>query len=158
MAKRVCGILLAVALILPAAPAHAFALHYPASYYDRIAWTWQYYAPYSRTYNCLAYSLGITDRWVWPWGSGYPSALQVTEYMRGRGHPPCPRTGSPRIIAYGVPPSRYDPVRWGAVDHFSKVIGPGATRAKWGSLEVMTSQSWSPYYRFSYGIPVAYYR
>ena len=143
--------LLSVALLLSVVPS-ANALYKSTDYYDRIAWTWKYYAPWTRTYNCLSYALGYRDRWIWPW-TGRPTVEQCNTYMSKRGYKWVTKSGSPTIIAYGWRNSTRN-----EVDHFARVVNGTTTRAKWGSLEVMTSYSWSPYFSSSYGGTVAGYR
>jgi len=138
-----------IALILVVLTAAAYALVYDKSYYDRIAWTWEYYAPASTSYNCLGYATG-SYYWEWPW-SGYPTRDAVNFYLGSRyGYQVCYPPYQPRIIAYGT----YN----NAVEHFSRCLNSTTTRAKWGQLEVMTSYSWDPYYPEPYGSTIERYR
>lgn len=157
MGRRLVVVALLVAVMVFGAVAPAHALHWETSRYYTLAWSWEYYGPYDPDYNCLAYALGVDDRWIWPW-HGDPSALEINRYMTERGHPPTSASSSPRIIAYAKPQTRSEPSRARAIDHFSRIIDAGTTRAKWGTLEIMTSYSWSPYYASSYGLPATYYR
>lgn len=50
-------------------------------------------------YNCLAWALGYTDRWVWPWQTSLPSVSAMSAYIRQWGYVP----GSPAAAAvYGT--------------------------------------------------------
>ncbi len=35
----------------------------------------------SSKYNCMAYALGVTDQWMWPWSVGYPDPYPVYLYF-----------------------------------------------------------------------------
>ncbi|TGE35016.1 hypothetical protein E4K67_27570 [Desulfosporosinus fructosivorans] len=118
----------------------ASALVKPNSFYDAVAWTWEYNAPATSTYNCLAYALGYTDRWMWAWGASNPTSSQVNYYMD--------LVGGYRNVGYGTPINNPLIISYGsssAVVHFSKVTGSGITTAKWGELERMKSYSLNPY-------------
>jgi hypothetical protein len=52
----------------------------------------------TRTYNCLAWALGITNAWVWPWGGRLATPAEMTTYLRGRGY--VPQFGGP-LATYG---------------------------------------------------------
>lgn len=121
---------------------------------NAISWTWTYNAPGYENYNCLAYALGYTDRWIWPssWGPYADLGTEVDPYLYSRGHPWCSKTSGPRIIAYGKVSSN--------ILHFSRILTSTTCRAKWGRLERFNHGSWSPYYMTasSYGVPMAYYR
>lgn len=111
------------------------ALVYPTQFYSNRSWTYTYDAPSTSTYNCLAYALGITSTWVWPW-TGNPTDSQVTSWISWMGYVPWSGQGTgPKIISYGTTSE---------VIHFSKVTGTGCT-AKWGGLERFTHGSGSPY-------------
>lgn len=140
-----------VVLLLLANVSSAYALYYPASYYDARAYNWQEAGPYTSTYNCLAYALGYTDRWIWPWGSSNPTNSQVNAYMSyygynnvGYGYP----IANAKIISYGTSSS---------ICHFNKAFTNGS-RAKWGSLELMNHTNYYPYKPSpGYGSPVTTY-
>lgn len=129
----------------------ANALYYSPSYYDKIAWTWEEAGLYTTTYNCLAYALGYTDRWIWPWGSSNPTESEVDDYMGFRGYSNAPwgTFYSPEIVSYGTSAE---------IVHFSKAFNYYSI-AKWGSLELMRSESWNPYnpQPEGYGFPVKLY-
>lgn len=142
--------LLSLALILTAMATSAYALTYPDSFYDSIAWTWWYNPTYdgpaTSSYNCLGYATG-SMYWEWPWGGRNPSDYEVTTYLSNKGY--SKDNIFPTIISYGTASS---------ITHFSKVVDSTVTRAKWGHLERLTSGSWDPYYTSSYGHPVSKYR
>lgn len=145
------GLVTAVLSAALLAPSTASALVRSNAWYNSWAWTWSYYSAATSRYNCLAYSLGYTDRWIWPWLYN-PSAWEVDNFMNIMGYHAVSRSGSPTIIAYARNGNM------NAIGHFSRVISSSATRAKWGSLECMTSYSWSPYYWDTYGPSVRFYR
>lgn len=124
----------------------AYALVWPPSEYDNIAWTWAEVGPADDLYNCLGYATGSYG-WEWPWGEWLPWDSEVTSYLNTKGY--YVNSNLPSIISYG---DLY------AVQHFARTSGSNATIAKWGPLEVMWSGSWDPYYTSSYGHPVNYYR
>lgn len=35
----------------------------------------------SEDYNCMAYALGVTDQWIWPWSVGYPDFEPVCYFF-----------------------------------------------------------------------------
>src|SRR6476620_5382564 len=39
-------------------------------------------------YNCLAWVLGYTDRWVWPWQANLPNLAGMSAYIRRWGYVP----------------------------------------------------------------------
>ncbi len=106
----------------------------PTEFYNSFCTTWSYLGPCTGTYNCLAYSIGITNQWVWPWGSSNPTSNQVNTYMSSKGY----RTYGhyAKIISYGTTNS---------IGHFSKVISSSACQAKCGGLNLLQHNSWDPY-------------
>ena len=81
------------------------------------------------TYNCLAWVLGITNSWVWPWGNRNASKREMDAFMRVRGYAPSP---AGQIAAYGP---------YGAVGHVARVSG-GAFQSKLGSYLRITHGLW----------------
>lgn len=127
-----------VIMFLLASVSSAYALYYPASFYNARAYNWQEIGPYTNTYNCLAYALGHTDRWVWPWGSSNPTNSQVNAYMSNRGY---------NNVGYGYPIANAKIISYGtssSIVHFGKAF-PDVSRAKWGSLELMKHNGYNPY-------------
>lgn len=149
--KRKLAILILTLMTIATISTPASALVYPNSYYDRIAWTWEYSAPNTETYNCLAYALGYTTIWVWPWGTTNPTSSQANSFMAGAGY---------RNVGWGYPINNPLIISYGSsseVVHFSKVSGYNSI-AKWGSLELMKSYSLNPYNNGGgYGPPVTTY-
>lgn len=39
----------------------------------------------TRDYNCMAYALGVTDQWMWPWSVGYPDYEPIYRYFNKLG-------------------------------------------------------------------------
>ncbi|WP_420329428.1 DUF7689 domain-containing protein [Paenibacillus gorillae] len=98
------------------------------------------------SYNCLAYALGNTSSWIWPWGSSNPTSSQVDTYLSGKGYSisrafSSTTKGDYEIVSYGTSSN---------ITHFSKV---GAARvgsteysnAKWGQAERLQHLGWDPY-------------
>jgi hypothetical protein len=87
-------------------------------YRNYVANNWSYHSRGVYQNNYLAYALGNTTSWVWPWVSSNPTLNTVKTYMRGRGYAaidknfigavqPC------QIMAYG---------RDSGITHFSRMI------------------------------------
>jgi hypothetical protein len=53
-------------------------------------------------YNCLAWTLGITMNWVWPWGSRMPTKPEFDDFYRSHGSNPA---SAGTIAAYGLDPN-----------------------------------------------------
>lgn len=130
--KKIGVVIIAVIACLTTATT-AFALYYPQSYYDKISWTYEYSAPYTRSYNCLGYATGSMI-WEWPWGKSNPTDAQVTAYLKKKGY--YVSNKYPHIISYGTS---------NEITHFSKVTGSEWCRAKWGGLERFNHHSYDPY-------------
>ncbi len=56
--------------------------------------------PATGAYNCLAWTLGIDNRWVWPWGTREPSVSQFNSFFRSRGY--VVSSGSGIIAGFGT--------------------------------------------------------
>lgn len=144
LAKLSGLLILVIAIALPAP--HAFALSPSFStttaQRDGIAYNWSYYTQGSRENNCLAYALGVTDRWIWPW-NGNPNLTQVTTYMSTWGYMPN-GIAVRRVYAYGSS---------SGITHFSKNLSTSSiqVRAKWGQCETFTHSTNSPYRPSPYG-------
>ncbi len=110
---------------------------------NAIAYNWTYYTLGWYENNCLAYAVGVTDRWIWPWGSAKPTIAQVTTYMYTWGYMPN-AVAAKRVYCYGSS---------SAVTHFSKNISVTSTqiRAKWGHCEIFTHSTSNPYTSYAYG-------
>lgn len=56
-------------------------------------------APQTEAYNCLAWTLGITNRWIWPWTDPTVEARQFNELYRLHGFD----IGTPaKVLGWGV--------------------------------------------------------
>ena len=115
-----------------------YALYLDESEYDKIAWTWEEYAPYDFDYNCLAYAIGDTDTWHWPSDNETCTLNEARVYLASYGYDYSYSASNPTILYYGQSTD--------LIDHFAKKVGTSTSRAKWGMLEVMTSYSLDPYY------------
>ena len=110
---------------------------------------------FSGTYNCLAYSVGITDRWQWAW-YGYPTKNDIEKYMKG--------TGRTDGWTFNYVRTSYNPYTTKVIyyegGHFAKVIDyysngePKRIISKWASGELIESSSSAPFN--NYGKPVYY--
>lgn len=135
----------------------------PRSFYSSMDNTWYYSSPSSNsfrgvatgtgpaphgttnTYNCLAYSVGITDHWEWPWYSN-PTYSDCQTYMTNKGYSISSTTNLKwaNIIYYNG-------------GHFAKVVAwdsygyPSQIMSKWGCCEVVFSTNANPFYGGSYG-------
>lgn len=114
---------------------------------NSIAYNWSYYARGYYENNCLAYALGNTTSWIWPWGYSNPTVAQTDSYMAGYGYAGVsPNAGGPlrttRVYAFGSTSS---------VGHFAKnrnytiVLRNDLTRAKWGHYEIFNHSNADPY-------------
>ncbi len=104
------------------------------------------------TYNCLAYAVGITDHWEWPW-SGTPTNAQLDSYMSGKGF----STASSSVLPYTK-------VIYYSGDHFSKVTAwssdgtPTKVMSKWGYAEVVESNGYNTFQGKYYGSASRFYK
>lgn len=60
-------------------------------------------------YNCLAWALGRTDAWVWPWGTRNATAAEMTVFLRNQGYQ----------VAFGGPLAVYGPSTIGHAARFT---------------------------------------
>jgi hypothetical protein len=107
--------------------------------YDDVAYNYTVIGPATRTYNCLAYALGITSYWVWPWNSETATQSQVDTYLSQMGYSGSPFGyvySIPGIISYGPGPN--------SINHFARATAAYVAKAKWGEAELMQT-SWDPY-------------
>lgn len=138
-------IALVVSVMLTVSPAFALTNSAQTTTAQRnaIAYNWTYYARGWYENNCLAYAIGVTDRWIWPWGSSNPTLTQVTTYMSTQGYM-ANAVAAKRVYCYGSP---------SAVTHFSKNISVSSSqvRAKWGHCEIFNHSTNNPYKPTPYG-------
>lgn len=137
-----------VCLILIASVAWAYTPSVPTTIADRnrIAKNWSFLAQGYKEYNCLAWALGNTTTWIWPWNNNYPSLSQVNSFMSNRGYTSVNSNISCAIYAYGTT---------SAIAHFARGRGNGPLAipidAKWGQCELFTHTSTNPYYTIAEG-------
>lgn len=139
-----------LAAVLVTAPTQALGLtpstQSTTAQRNAIAHNWTYYTRGYYQNNCLAYALGNTTQWIWPWPAE-PMLGQVAAYLIGLGWTWVgPDASGPlkttRIYCYG---SSDD------VLHFAKCVTPTSSvqndtvRAKWGHFEVFTHSNAHPY-------------
>jgi hypothetical protein len=99
-------------------------------------------------YNCLAWALGRTDRWIWPWGGSLPSLATFTSYLRQFGY----ATGTPAAAAV------YGNAAWGsyAIAHIGR-HWVGAPSSKLGRY-LLIHHTWAGLNYGAYGALRQYYR
>ncbi|HEX3043868.1 MAG TPA: LamG-like jellyroll fold domain-containing protein [Bacillota bacterium] len=103
-------------------------------------------------YNCLAYAVGNTKNWEWPWGAGTPNYTQLSTYMKDHGYPTASTSVMPftRVIYYSG-------------NHFTRVLtwdangNPLKVISKWGGLEVIESGNYDPF-KSVYGKATYYFK
>ena len=130
----------------------ALALIYPKEIYDEIAYNYKEIGPADPNYNCLAYALGNTTSWIWPWSTDTATQSQVDNYLNLYGY-----SGNsfgyvyatPGIISYGHGSD--------AINHFARATASYVAKSKWGQWELMET-TWDPYKRSGYGPAQRYYK
>lgn len=152
-------ICLVIALTI-AIPSNAFALTASSvssnAIRNKISSSWSYKQRGYYENNCLAWALGNTTNWIWPWGQKNPTVAQVNTFLSSQGYRNSGNQNmSQKIYAFG---------KTSGVTHFSRGLGMGPLAvpmdAKWGHYEVFNHQSPNPYYSIasgSYGPRVASY-
>jgi len=95
-------------------------------------------------YNCLAWALGYTDRWVWPWGSNEPLLSVFNSWIAGHGYV----VGTPAAAA------SYGPL--GYVGHISR-FWVDRPSSKLGAYLLIT-HTWAGISGGTYGGIRQYYR
>jgi len=105
------------------------------------------------TYNCLAYALGTTSTWIWPWGSRDATLSEMTDVLNAFGysaHNPGASYNPPNLVVYGSA---------SAIGHIAKAGSNVTTVSKWGRHELVTTDSLDPYRPApnGYGPKVQYY-
>lgn len=120
--------------------------------YDAIVKTpdnYNYLAPATPSYNCLAWALQNQSSWVWPWVSN-PTSAEVDNYLYGKGYVGATFPSEAQIISYGTSSTN--------ITHFGRVADSNYVNAKWGQLERLQSLSWDPYsYSGGYGPKIKTY-
>jgi hypothetical protein len=53
----------------------------------------------TQRYNCLAWTLGITTSWIWPWGDRDATKAEFDSFYLGQGFSP---SGSGEVAALGI--------------------------------------------------------
>jgi hypothetical protein len=106
-----------------------------------MAYSWTFEEQGQYECNCLAYAVGYTSIWVWPWGASLPTSSQVDTYMkmdRGYVYNVNTPTGGCKVYSYGSP---------SGITHFSKSYGSSGYGivAKWGNYEVFSAPNTNPY-------------
>ncbi|MHB8761182.1 MAG: DUF7689 domain-containing protein [Coriobacteriia bacterium] len=149
--------ILAVSAALVLAPVDASALSpstvTSTAQRNHVAYSWSYHTRGYYENNCLAFALGNTTAWIWPWGAANPTVSQVSSYLsRYLFSYVGPNAAGPlktrRIYCYGST-SR--------VTHFARnttatsSIRTDAIRAKWGGCEVFNHRHANPYTPTIYG-------
>lgn len=123
-----------------------------------IANNWILWGQGDDRYNCLAYALGITDRWVWPWLNN-PSKKTVKKYLENKGYV----VSTSASLLSNISDNRRKIVAYSngdGITHFARAYTAKTIVAKWGSLEVFYGNKYASYTNNVYGQPClyAYYR
>ncbi len=118
---------------------------------NMFASTWKVEDVATVRYNCMAYAIGVTNSWQWDWQGNMPTLAEVTFAMQKRNFVQTKDLKSATVIVYG---------KNNLVTHFAKNINGGTgSIAKWGTNELMSSNSINPYPANGiYGIPIAFYK
>jgi hypothetical protein len=124
--------------------------------YSNLTYTFKYLSSWSANYNCLAYALGITNQYIWPWETETPLASEVStfftynanyddrgiktaKYYTGHTYTQYASTANGRIAFYTTN---------GRANHFSVIDGIGC-KAKMGQLERVSHDMLDAYYSYS---------
>jgi type VI secretion system secreted protein VgrG len=111
--------------------------------------------PASKRYNCIAWSLGVTDRWVWPGEkvSDFDALYGDQGYKRRKGLDFRREPGVDKVVLYGK--VRKD----GSVQatHAARQLSDGAWSSKLGQLPLIRHRSPDDLDGDAYGHPVAVY-
>lgn len=128
---------------------------------NSIANNWTYYSQGIFENNCLAYSMGNTTQWIWPWGEVNPTLSQARSYMSTLGYSSYDKnhigpTLTCQIMAYGWDSS---------ITHFSRITSDtsgsfsnGQCIAKWGHAEIFSHSTLDPYTNVLYGPSICKFR
>lgn len=153
--KKILSLVLVILCLLVVTSICAFALTpsltSSTTLRNSIASNWTYKEKGYYENNCLAWSLGNTTQWIWPWGSFNPSVSGVNTYLSSLGYSSTSLVAYKDIYAYGTTSS---------VTHFAKGLQIPSVypiSAKWGHYEAFYHSSINPYYTSSYGSLVAVY-
>ncbi len=118
---------------------------------------WQIIGVADPLYNCLSYSINVSNKWTWPW-NGNPildSMIGVDQFLKDRGYLRTSNVTEAKIIVYG---------NKNGVTHFARRQTDGTYNAKIGYAEVLKHKSYSPYNVTQsndityYGPAIAYYK
>ncbi|MGL5150111.1 MAG: DUF7689 domain-containing protein [Clostridium sp.] len=127
------------------------------TYYDRTSYkamdtSWYYNSPFNHSfkgygtnqYNCMAYGLGVTDQWMWPWSpaaTGIP--FEVVSYYFGKKYGHANRPGY-KFTEFSETVMPYTEVIYyeghvAVVTEWDKNGMPTKLISKWGGLELIES-------------------
>lgn len=128
---------------------HASALILPKSSYDALCKNYTFSSTGTAVYNCFAYSVGITNKWEWPWGASNPTIAQVDSYLKSTYNLiPVTAPYMPKVMVHGTS---------GKVAHFSKATSSTVSYSKFGQCEIFKHEGWDVF-RGSYGSLMKQYR
>jgi hypothetical protein len=123
--------------------------------FPRLGNNFEVLAPHSDTYNCIAWSMGIKDHWVWPGYSmsAFDKAYSRLGYRRLKSVNLRHERGVQKIVLYGTRTGN------GSVNctHAARQSSDGTWTSKLGKLPLIRHQSANALSGSSYGHPVAVY-
>lgn len=111
---------------------------------------------YTRVYNCIAYTIGVTNRWVWnEVDFNKDGTAAYTEFIRFydlHGYEPTPDEGQAEICIYGI-------ITHGSIDvkHGSRKDG-NWWYSKMGSGDLLRHKEMDVFRESSYGEPLLMFK
>lgn len=143
-------------LFVPVASALTASKSTTTAFRNQIAKNWTFIDQGYYECNCLAWAVGITTAWLWPWGEDNPTLAEVDTYLTAHGYTAADYPEGYNIYAYGTANS---------ICHFGKGRGYGplaiAMESKWGHCELFGHPDCNPFYTIAegglYGKLQAYY-
>jgi hypothetical protein len=116
--------------------------------------------PATKVYNCIAWSIGITNRWVWPARPGQPATVRDFDelygrygYRRVKGLNFDKAVGSDKLVLYvkRKPDGTIEPT------HGARQLSDGSWSSKLGQLPLIRHLDPDDLDGASYGVPFAVY-
>jgi type VI secretion system secreted protein VgrG len=123
--------------------------------FPRLGRSYALLAPSTRTYNCIAWSLGITDRWVWPGAnvSDFDGLYGRQGYRRLGNLNYRTQPGVDKLVLYA---KRKADGSWECT-HAARQMANGTWTSKLGALPLIGHRTPGDVSGPSYGVPIAVY-